>query len=620
MGSIGSFQRARVLRDALPVPPSLLVFAIGLLLIFTYLVVYKTGGTKYAYVHVAYLPIVLGAWFGGLIGGLVTALLGGVILGPFMPMDVAAGSAQALDNWLTRAFFFVAVGALAGLLAEAFGRHLLGERRRLGVDYLLGVPTPKALIKSWRETRDGGADPALPVYAVAIDANCYNDVALTLGAELGNEAIKTAYRVINSRVIQETALARLHRDLFVGLIDRRDLGDPVTAANEWLSAFPPVIRVGPFDFPFEPLIGIAELSAHDISDEHAYRRAWMAIMGARSSGHRISVFDHVHERRAVANLQLLAELKLATDQNQIEAEYQPLLSLESGRIRGVEALARWRHPRLGLVSPGTFVPLAESSQCIHPITQAIVDLSLARGEAWNKAGLDISVAINLSPKNLSQDGFVDRIEESVARHGADPSKLTFEITESSIIHQLEPVLAGIERLRSLGCKIALDDFGTGYSSMSLLYDLPVDYLKIDQTLVRDIPNDARASKLVVGIIHLAHELGLEVVAEGVESEAALAFLRQAGCDMIQGYLVSPPVAADKVDRLVAAYREPVAYAGEGLEPLSVERTAAGTVRAKALAPATAHDRGEGSARAAHRRSNAQKWRARRDSNSRPPDS
>jgi EAL domain-containing protein (putative c-di-GMP-specific phosphodiesterase class I) len=217
--------------------------------------------------------------------------------------------------------------------------------------------------------------------------------------------------------------------------------------------------------------------------------------------------------------------------------------LADGAVRGFEALVRWNHPRHGLLPPARFVPLAELSDVIRPLTLWVLDEALRQQRVWRDRGCDVLVSVNLSARHLMDEGCATRIAESLARAGAEPTALELEITESAIIADPERARATLERVRALGVRVAIDDFGTGFSSLSHLKRLPLNALKIDVSFVRQMLASAADRAIVESTIHLAHDLGLAVVAEGIEDEATRDALRAQGCDEGQGYLVARPMPA-----------------------------------------------------------------------------
>jgi EAL domain-containing protein (putative c-di-GMP-specific phosphodiesterase class I) len=238
------------------------------------------------------------------------------------------------------------------------------------------------------------------------------------------------------------------------------------------------------------------------------------------------------------------DLRHAIERNELDVFYQPQARVDNGQIVGAEALVRWRHPTRGMVSPADFIPLAEETGLINAIGEWVLRTACAQLQGWLESGVPaMRVAVNLSVKQLLKKDFASTVEQVLADTGLAPSLLELEITESTLMENAQDTLTALHRLRSLGVRLSIDDFGTGYSSLSYLKRFPVDIIKIDRSFVRDVSHDADDAAIVTGIIALAHSLRLNVVAEGVETESQLRFLREQSCDMQQGYYLSPPVPA-----------------------------------------------------------------------------
>jgi EAL domain-containing protein (putative c-di-GMP-specific phosphodiesterase class I) len=243
------------------------------------------------------------------------------------------------------------------------------------------------------------------------------------------------------------------------------------------------------------------------------------------------------------------DLRRAVGRNEFELHYQPKVDIHSGRVVGMEALVRWRHPKKGLIAPNDFIPLAEDTGLIVPIGRWVIEEACAQNKAWQDAGFaKVGVAVNISGVQFRQKDLLDTIAHALAASGLPPEYLEVEITESVVMQNASEAIVTLEKLSQMGVQVSIDDFGTGYSSLSYLKRFPIDKLKIDRSFIRDISSDMDDAAIVRATIGLAHNLRLKVIAEGVESEDQLQFLDSLGCDEYQGYLKSKPVPAHEFER------------------------------------------------------------------------
>jgi EAL domain-containing protein (putative c-di-GMP-specific phosphodiesterase class I) len=274
------------------------------------------------------------------------------------------------------------------------------------------------------------------------------------------------------------------------------------------------------------------------------RRADIAMYVAKGGRTGVEAYDSTQESHSPARLALAGELRRALEQGELVVYYQPQALVSSGLVTGVEALVRWQHPQRGLVGPDVFVPLAENTGLIGPLTIAVLNSALAQIRIWDSMGVHLDLAVNLSTRSLLDRGLPGVVSRMLANHGLAPQRLELEITESMIASDPERALGVLAQLRSVGVRCALDDFGTGYSSLANLRDLQVERLKIDRSFTQSMADSHPDAVIVTTTIELAHQLGLEVVAEGVETQEAWERLREMGCDLAQGYFLSRPMASE----------------------------------------------------------------------------
>jgi len=269
---------------------------------------------------------------------------------------------------------------------------------------------------------------------------------------------------------------------------------------------------------------------------------------AKGAGHPVMLYSPERDNYSPKRLTMAAELRQALADGDIVVYHQPKARLSDGMIIGTEALVRWRHPTQGLIGPDEFIPLAEQTGLIEPLTFFVLKSALEQCRQWNDAGHDINVAVNLSVRSLLDPDLSSRVEALLAETGVPGSHLTLEITESGVMADPDRAIALLERLAATGVKLSVDDFGTGYSSLSYLRRLPVHEVKVDRSFVFRMATDPSDATIVQSIIELGHNLGLRTVAEGVEDQISWELLRGMGCDVAQGYLLSKPIPAQALTR------------------------------------------------------------------------
>ncbi len=292
-------------------------------------------------------------------------------------------------------------------------------------------------------------------------------------------------------------------------------------------------------------VGIALSGGELETPETLLRNADAAMYRAKEHGRaRAEVFESDAHDRAVRHLRTGNELHRALERGELRLHYQPIMNLETGHVSGFEALLRWEHPQRGLVRPDDFVGLAEETGLVVPIGVWALEEACRQAAIWQTAGSDLSISVNLSPRQLAEPGLPDDVARVLHSTGINPESLWLEITENTLMRDAETAVRILGSLRSLGVRLAVDDFGTGYSSMSYLKRFPVQALKVDRTFVDGLGREPEDTVICTAVVSLAHALGLHAVAEGVETPEQLAELRTLGCELAQGYLFGKPAPAD----------------------------------------------------------------------------
>ena len=377
-----------------------------------------------------------------------------------------------------------------------------------------------------------------------MDLDRFKEINDTLGHHAGDVLLQEVALRLREVLPQTDTVARLGGDEFGVLsLDAVDLSVATSIAERMRKAVEKPLRIDGLDIDVECSIGIALYPVHGETVVDLLKHADFAMYGAKQRGTSYEVYSPTDKPVTTEQIGLVAEFRRALDERQLVVHYQPAVDLSSGRVRGLEALVRWRHPRHGLLLPGEFVPLIEQTSLINGLTLEVLNQALAQARTWNDEGLDLRVAVNLSPRSLQDPAMPRQLERLLRKWNVDPSRLDIEITESTVMSHQKRALEALDELRALGVGLVLDDFGTGYSSLTFLRGLPVEKIKIDKSFVENMDTSVSDGLIVRSLIDLAHNLGLAVIAEGVENEEVAQQLAELGCDAAQGFHLSKPRTA-----------------------------------------------------------------------------
>jgi diguanylate cyclase (GGDEF)-like protein len=415
-------------------------------------------------------------------------------------------------------------------------------RRQALHDGLTGLPNRTLLNDRLRQALQHSQTTEEPVALLLMDLDQFKEVNDALGHDHGDRLLIEMSRRLQRVLRDIDTIARLGGDEFAVLltINADERGALAVAARIRESLEEP-FQLGGISVQTSASIGVALYPGHANDAETLAQRADVAMYTAKRAGGGIALYSPEHDQSSVRRLALLGELRSAIEDDQLILHYQPALDLRTGYVRTAEALVRWQHPEHGLMPPAEFIELAEVSGTIQVLTRWVITTAIRQLVDWQRSGLDLAVAVNLSVRNLYEPELVPWLAGVLAQFGIDAKSLEFEITESELMD--DPLLAMevLGRLKALGVATSIDDFGTGYSSLSYLKHLPIDQLKIDRSFVGNMVHDESDLTIVRSTIDLSHNLGLVVVAEGVEDLETLRVLAELGCDRAQGYALSRPV-------------------------------------------------------------------------------
>ncbi|RTL48664.1 MAG: EAL domain-containing protein [Rhodocyclaceae bacterium] len=423
-------------------------------------------------------------------------------------------------------------------------------------DVLTGLPNRSHWLSRARSALSAAHRHEEHLAVLFLDLDQFKHVNDSLGHPIGDRLLATVAERLSLCLRSEDLLARLGGDEFVVLLERIEHPDDAGAvARKMLAALADPIIIEGHELSLTVSIGIALYPDDGKDIDSLLQQADVAMYSAKSLGRdNFQYFVPEMTARASERLVLEASLRRALERNEFVLHYQPQIEPHTGRVKGGEALIRWQHPERGLLPPGAFIAVAEETGMIVPMGEWVMKETFAQQHRWVRAGLPpIRLAANISALQFVKADFVDIVKRLLAETGADPRMLELELTESTLMEPDEALIRRLKELRQLGFTLALDDFGTGYSSLSYLKRLPISRLKVDRSFIRDLPGDPEDTAIAVATISLARDLGLDVVAEGVENSDQLEFLLEKGCMNMQGYYFAKPMPVKEFEAYVRTH-------------------------------------------------------------------
>jgi diguanylate cyclase (GGDEF)-like protein len=479
---------------------------------------------------------------------------------PFIIVSGAIGEDVAVEAMKSGAHDYVMKGNL-NRLSSAIERELRDavvrrerkqaeERLRYLAQYdpLTDLPNRNLLYERLEQAIVTGSEESKPVALMVMDVDHFKEINDTMGHQSGDLLLQQVGARLQNALRESHTIARLGGDEFGVLLPGANEQGATLAAHKLLKALEPPFVIGELAMDVRASIGIAAFPQHGGDMNTLMRRADIAMYIAKQSASGYSIYSPNHDSYNPERLTLMTELHRAIENNQLFLAYQPKIDLGTRRIVGVEALARWQHPKHGLIPPDKFIAMAERTGFIKSITMWGLNAALGQYSSWRKEGLEIPVAVNISARTLHDLTLPDLVAQLFKNHNAPADSLELEITESVIMANPAHALEILTRISGMGVPLFIDDFGTGYSSLSYLKKLPVDAIKIDKSFVIGMTKDQGDAAIVRSTIDLAHHLGLKVVAEGVENSDVWDQLLALGCDTAQGYYMSRPLPAQEMTR------------------------------------------------------------------------
>lgn len=381
-----------------------------------------------------------------------------------------------------------------------------------------------------------------------IDLDRFKYINDTMGHEAGDQLLSQVAVRLTGRVRIEDTVFRLGGDEFVILLKGIDKKATHKTTNSIVKSFSAPFMIGNKAVYITPSIGISMYPEDGEDKESLNKKADIAMYVAKGKGNNYQFYLQKNDEIIKRNFKIERDMRNAIEQNEFFLLYQPKIDLRSGKMYGVEALVRWRHPKLGLIAPNEFIPVAEQTGLILPLGDWVLQQACHQNKRWRNTEINLKMSINVSPLQFEDCHFISKIHQALTKNDLPPDSLIIEITESVMqkFNKIEPIL---QKLKKLGFQIAIDDFGTGYSSLSVLNKLAIDYLKIDRSFVRGMVTNTNTASLVKTIIEMGRNLSFELIAEGIESLQQVEFLLQNNCYFGQGYFYSPPVSPEEIEKM-----------------------------------------------------------------------
>jgi diguanylate cyclase (GGDEF)-like protein len=435
-------------------------------------------------------------------------------------------------------FLLVLVGYQRRLLRQA-----AASSHQALHDALTGLPNRELFADRVGQAIRAADRELQPAALLLLDLDRFKDVNDTLGHHHGDQLLREVGTRLQGALRQVDTVARLGGDEFAVLVPGATAEGAAAVADKLRTALHAPLTLDGVTLDLDASIGIAVYPDHGNDTAELLQHADVAMYAAKQTHAGFMVYDPTVDQHSPRRLALLGGLRRALERNELVLHYQPKADLGTGRILGAEALVRWQHPDHGLLGPGEFIPLAERTGLIHPLTRWVLDTALRQASQWHRDGHQLSVAVNVSTRCLLDPSFPDQVAERLGAWQVPAGSLVLEVTESAVMADPARALDVLGRLHALGVRLAVDDFGTGYSSMAYLKALPVDELKVDRSFVGQMADSSSDAVIVRSTIDLGHNLGLRVVAEGVESQEAWQSLEALGCDTAQGYYLGRPMPA-----------------------------------------------------------------------------
>lgn len=508
------------------------------------LMVYYTGGTKFSYAHLIYLPIILAAYFYKIKGGVIAAVISGLFLGPYMPINTETMVMQGLENWIFRMGLLIIIGAFAGYLFSILENQLEKVNQIAYYNPETGLPN-KIKLKEDLETKINSKDN---FYLIILSINNFIDIYKVIGFMNFSDYIKKLLKHIRNFKNIKNKIYYINENKYGIILKKEDKNQLLTYLNQFVEYMDHAVKFNQLSIFNDVNLGISSYPEQSQIADELIDQSFIALEKAVAKKVQFWLYQEEDSDFKNNNIQLLADINQSIINNDFELYYQPKINLENNSVETFEALIRWNHPERGFISPAEFIPVVEQSSLIEPLTEWVIKRALSDINQFNQNNNKnkYSIAVNISARNLQHPNFAESLIRNLENFKINPERLSLEITETDLILEIEENIKKLQLLKEKGIKIYLDDFGKGYSSLKYLKELPVDFLKIDRYFIKNIGQEKATENIIHSIINMAHALNLKVVAEGVETEEQLNFLIGLDCDYSQGYYFARPDTKENI--------------------------------------------------------------------------
>ncbi|MEA5038622.1 MAG: GGDEF domain-containing phosphodiesterase [Clostridiaceae bacterium] len=518
-----------------------ILIILTLIILVTY-IVYLAGGTQDVWPHLMYVPIILSAFYFGIPGTIATALLGGLAVGPFMPVNRSSGLMQEPLEWIFRLAAFTMVGIFSATLTTHIKIINKEEQKRVYTNANTGLPNSIKLKIDLQEL----IDKKIKFSLIGFRMINMDDINRSINYDIGIKVVKKTTEILRNHF--DAKIYSVFTNEFALVFRNDDVEKAQRLGSEFLKECKNPIVID--EFKIQPILkgGMANYPQQAETPDDLIREMGIAL-SCKSDEIGLFVYDTTIDQAIRERQELIGCLFTAVKNEEFYLVYQPKINLHDNNVTSVEALLRWDYSLEKQKNIGEIIQIAEDIGLINEITKFVMKKVIEQIGKWQGEGVTIKVALNMSLKDLRDDSLVIFLEESIKANNIPPSMIEIELTERGILENEKTTLIFLKRLKKLGIEIALDDFGTGYNSMIDLVKLPIDYVKIDKAFIDDITSEIHKI-LIESIISYSHRTGRKAIAEGVETKEQLDILKRMGCDYIQGYYFCKPVLPEDLKKYI----------------------------------------------------------------------